>query len=278
MKEFSIWRFAALLATTILAAHAGSLSAQTLSPTFNTSWVGDSFVNRDGNAWVPKYFELRLYSVTSNKLFGVLERFRDTVEPARRKHAITTVGYWTAGTTNGDKFIYLLAAPNKTDLKEREEQFSADTDFKSGYAASTAKYGQTVDKIVSFPLNAEPDSNYDFASSKTPRAFELRIYSLSPGKLDAFRNRWRDHVVPIYKRHGLRNIGWWVVSEKDVEGYNMFVCLLAGDTIDANQRSVGEFHEDPELRNIEQETEANGRFGSHVAAYKLVPVDFSPLK
>ena len=39
------------------------------------------------------YYELRLYTVTSNKLDAVLERFRETVEPVRRKHGIKTVGY-----------------------------------------------------------------------------------------------------------------------------------------------------------------------------------------
>ena len=48
------------------------------------------------------YHELRLSTVTSNKMDGVLERFRETVESVRRKHGITTVGCWTAsGTTDG---------------------------------------------------------------------------------------------------------------------------------------------------------------------------------
>jgi hypothetical protein len=33
-------------------------------------------------------YELRSYTVTSDKMDGVLERFRDTVEPVRRKHGI----------------------------------------------------------------------------------------------------------------------------------------------------------------------------------------------
>ena len=53
----------------------------------------------------PAYYELRVYTVTSNKLDGVLERFRDTVDPVRRKHGITTLGYWSApGTTDGGTF------------------------------------------------------------------------------------------------------------------------------------------------------------------------------
>ena len=72
------------------------------------------------------YFELRVYTVTSNKMDGVLERFRETVEPVRRKHGITTVGYWTApGTTNGGTFAYLMAAASKEALRKQEKEFGA---------------------------------------------------------------------------------------------------------------------------------------------------------
>ena len=58
-----------------------------------------------------RYCELRMYTVTSNKMDAVLERFRDTVEPVRRKHGIQTIGYWTtSGTTNGGTLVYLMTA------------------------------------------------------------------------------------------------------------------------------------------------------------------------
>ena len=65
-------------------------------------------------AAVPHHFDLRLYTVTSGKMDGVMERFRGTVDPVRRKHGIETVGYWSApGTTNGGMFAYLMSAASK---------------------------------------------------------------------------------------------------------------------------------------------------------------------
>ena len=105
---------------------------------------------------LPRYHELRLYTITSNKMDGVLERFRDTVEPVRQKHGITTVGYWTApGTTNGGSFAYLMAAASKKELQNLEKEFGADAQFKQGYAASNQKHGKTVDKIVTLPLSED---------------------------------------------------------------------------------------------------------------------------
>ena len=225
------------------------------------------------------YFELRLYTVTSNKLDGVLERFRDTVEPVRRKHGITTVGYWSApGTTNGGTFAYLMAAASKEELQKQEKKFGADSEFKKSYAASNEKHGKTVDRIVALPLAVDASAKFDFTSAKAARAFDLRLYSVRPGKLEAFRNRWRDFAVPIYERHGLHSIGWWVAEKKGADGHDQFFCLLAGESMTAIQKSISEFHKDSEWQGVEKETEGNGKLRSGVTAYKLTPTDFSALK
>ncbi len=228
---------------------------------------------------LPRYHELRLYTVTSNKMDGVLERFRETVGLVRQKHGIKTVGYWSApGTTNGGTFAYLMAAASKEELQKQEKEFGADPKFKEGYAASNRKHGKTVDKIVALPLVVDVTAKFDFAASAKPRAFDLRVYSVLPGKLDAFRNRWRDVAVPIYERHGLHSVGWWVAEKKDADGHDQFICLLAGDSLDSIQKSIGEFHTDPEWQRVEKETEKNGKLRSGVTAHKLIPAEFSKLK
>jgi hypothetical protein len=225
------------------------------------------------------YYELRIYTVTSNKLDGVLERFRDTVEPVRRKHGIQTVGYlFASGTTNGGTFAYLMAAASKEELQKLEREFSADPQFNEGYAASNRKHGKTVDQIVALAMPTDTAAKLDFTTSKTPRAFDLRVYSVLPGKLDAFRNRWRNFAVPIYERHGLPSVGWWVAEQKDAAGNDQFVCLLAGESLPAILKSIGEFHQDADWIRIEKETEAGGKLRSGVIAYKLTPTDFSALK
>jgi len=226
-----------------------------------------------------RYYEIRIYTVTSNKIDGVLEQFRDTVEPVRRRHGIQTIGYWSApGTTNGGTLVYLMTAESTEALKKQEEEFSADAQFKAGYAASHAKYGKTVDKIVTLPLTVDPTATFDFTSAKVARGFDLRLYTVPPGKLDAFRNRWRDFAVPIYERHGLHSVGWWTAESKDADGNDQVVCLLAGESIPAVLSSIDEFHKDAEWIRVEKETESKGKLRSGVISYKLMPTDFSALK
>lgn len=225
-----------------------------------------------GGTAVPNYHELRIYTVTSNKMDAVIERFRDTVEPVRRRHGITTIGYWSApGTTNGGTFVYLMTATSKEELRKQEQAFGADAQFKAGYAASNAKHGQTVDQIVTLPLAVDGATKFDFSSAKHARAFDLRLYSVPPGRLDAFRNRWRDFAVPIYERHGLHSVGWWVAEKKDADGNDQFICLLAAESLPAIQSSIADFHQDAEWQRVEKATESHGKLRSGVTAYKLTP-------
>jgi len=244
------------------------------------AWLASSLALPGAEVTVPNpYYELRIYDVTTNKMDGVLERFRETVDPIRKKHGIMTIGYWSAlNVTNGGKFIYLLSAASKEQLQMQEKGFGADAQFKSGYAASNAKHGKTVDKIVTLPLTLDVATKFDFTSAKAARAFDLRIYSVLPGKLAAFRNRWRDFAVPIYDRHGLHSIGWWVAEKKDPDGHDQFVCLLVGESIPSILRSISEFHKDAEWIRVETETEAGGKLRSGVTAFKLTPTEFSALK
>ena len=171
-----------------------------------------------------------------------------------------------------------MSAASKEELQKQEKEFGADPQFKDGYAASNRKHGKTVDKIVTLPLGVDAMAKLDLSTSAKPRVFDLRIYSVLPGKLDAFRDRWRDHAVPIYERHGLHSLGWWVAENKDADGHDQFVCLLAGKRVEAIQKSIGEFHQDADWQGVERETERDGKLRSGVEAFKLRPADFSVIK
>lgn len=225
------------------------------------------------------YAELRLYAVSTNRMAGVLERFRRTVEPLRRVHGIRTVGCWTSpGTTNGGTFAYLLTDASRAELRRKEQAFGADPRFQEGFAASTRKHGKTVDAIVALPLRADPSTSFDFTPAATNRAFELRVYTVHPGRLEAFRARWRDHAVPLYRRHGLDCLGWWTAEKPEPGAPDRVVCLLAAASPDAVQQAKAAFHDDPEWRRVERETERDGPLRDGVDSYLLTPADFSLLK
>ena len=52
--------------------------------------------------------------------------------------------------------------------------------------------------------------------------FQLRIYTVKPGTMNAWVEEWRRNVVPLRRTHGFAVIGPWVIEAED-----KFVWILA---------------------------------------------------
>ena len=45
------------------------------------------------------------------------------------------------------------------------------------------------------------------------RVFELRIYTAHPGKFEAMKARFRDHIIPLFAKHGMTVVGFWTAAD-----------------------------------------------------------------
>ena len=50
-------------------------------------------------------------------------------------------------------------------------------------------------------------------SNSSHHVYELRMYHVLPGKIDALRSRFGDHTDAIFKRHDMKSIGYWVPED-----------------------------------------------------------------
>src|SRR5215468_8101428 len=62
-------------------------------------------------------------------------------------------------------------------------------------------------------------------STPSHRVYELRMYHVSPGKMDALKARFDDYTDAIFKRHNMKSIGYWV-PEDAPSSQNLFVYIL----------------------------------------------------
>src|ERR1700730_14724516 len=63
--------------------------------------------------------------------------------------------------------------------------------------------------------NAQPPSH----------VYELRLYHVKEGKMDALKARFGDHTDSIFRRHNMKSIGYW--SPEDApDSQNLFVYIL----------------------------------------------------
>jgi hypothetical protein len=60
--------------------------------------------------------------------------------------------------------------------------------------------------------------------------YELRVYQPLPGKMAKLQNRFRDQLLSIWDRHGIRPVGFWttLLGESSNELTYILVMGIAG--------------------------------------------------
>jgi len=109
------------------------------------------------------------------------------------------------------------------------------------------------------------------------RVFELRTYTAQPGKFDAMKARFKDHVVPMFEKHGMTVIGFWTAADAP-KSENTLAYVLAFPNREAAKKSWDAFRADPERAKVWAETEKDGPINLKVESMYLNPVDFSRIK
>ena len=82
--------------------------------------------------------------------------------------------------------------------------------------------------------NISPQSN---AQQPAQMVYELRTYTSHPGKLEALENRFRNHTMALFEKHGIINVSYW----KPLEQPNTLIYLVAhpSELEAANNYSIG---------------------------------------
>jgi len=117
------------------------------------------------------------------------------------------------------------------------------------------------------------------ASSPQPphHVYELRLYHVKEGKMDALKARFGDHTDAIFKRHNIKSIGYW--SPEDApDSQNLFVYILEHPSRQEAEKNWAAFQADPEWQKVKKESEANGPLVDHIDHYFMDPTSFSALK
>ena len=84
--------------------------------------------------------------------------------------------------------------------------------------------------------------------------YELRIYTSNPDKLDALNERFRNHTLKLFERHGMKNIGYWIPTEPPLAGTHL-IYLLEHASRDAAKASWQAFLNDPEWKQVAADSE-----------------------
>ena len=115
------------------------------------------------------------------------------------------------------------------------------------------------------------------AQTAAGRVFELRTYTAHPGKFEAMKARFREHILPLFKKHGLELVGFWTYA--DLPGSeNTLVYVLAHPSRAAAEKNWKAFIADPVRVKAWADTEKDGPINLKVESVYLNAFDGSPIK
>jgi hypothetical protein len=105
---------------------------------------------------------------------------------------------------------------------------------------------------------------------------ELRIYHCCPGRLPALLKRFETATLDIWKRHGIRQAGFWTVLVGDSN--NDLYYLLEWTSLAEREAKWTAFLNDPEWAAKRAESEKDGPILTHVSNLILQPTAFSSVR
>ena len=118
----------------------------------------------------------------------------------------------------------------------------------------------------------------DMGESKSSQhVYELRMYHVNDGKMDALIARFGDHTDAIFRRHNMKSIGFWRPEDAPYS-QNLFVYILEHPSREEARKNWAAFQTDPEWKKVKADSETNGALANHIDSYFMDPTSFSALK
>jgi len=106
--------------------------------------------------------------------------------------------------------------------------------------------------------------------------YELRLYPVKEGKMNALRDRFGNYTDAIFKRHNMKSVGYW--SPEDApSSQNLFIYVLEHPSRQEAEKNWAAFQADPEWQKVKAESEAQGALVDHIDRYFMDPTSFSTL-
>src|SRR5271154_5885352 len=96
-----------------------------------------------------------------------------------------------------------------------------------------------------------------FAMPTATHVFELRIYNVPAGKMEALSARFRDHTDALFKKHNMKSVGYWQPQDSP-DSQKLFIYVLEHTSREEAEKNWAAFGVDPEWKKVKAETEANG--------------------
>jgi hypothetical protein len=214
-------------------------------------------------------YEFRFYTAVPGKLPAINDRFTNHTIGIFKSHGIGIMGFWTDEIGTSNQLTYVLSFDSMADREEKWAAFQADQGWQRVRAESETA-GTLVAQVHNSFMRPTP---YSPVPSLKSNIQELRVYDTMPGKLPALHDRFANHTMGLFEKHGIENIGYWT---EEVGVSSRLVYMLGYSSLGDREKSWTAFQADPEWLKARAESERNGALVRVSHHSILRPTPYSP--
>jgi hypothetical protein len=229
-------------------------------------------------------YELTVFTAKPGKLAAVHDWLRAHHEDVFAKHGATNIAYFAPAGPNPDsKILAIHRYPSLPALLKTSRAIKSDPLWKPMDTAENTPDAllESTTTVRLKPTDYSPE--FTPSESQPPHVFELRTYTCpSPEKLFYLHDRFRDHTMGLFKKHGMENLVYWHPQDCD-NADRMLIYLLAHKSEAAAKESFASFRTDPDWLAVKKASEekAGGSLTNAergVVSEFLEATEYSPLK
>jgi len=240
---------------------------------------------------ISNVYWLAQYTARPGRAAALADWFRENDADLLAKHGGEAIGYLAPadpGPDNEGRLLAITKYRTSDALVKSRRSMTADPRWKRlvGSPNDENAIVATVDVRLGRPTDYAPP--FAATQASPPRVFELRTYlSPSPERLELLHERFRDHTMKLFARHGIENLVYWEPllghpAQEDVLRRQLFY-LLGHKSREAAAASFAAFRQDPDWLAVKKASEdkAGGSLTSPekgVVSEFFVATEFSPLR
>ena len=214
-------------------------------------------------------FENRVYTTVPGKLPALNDRFANHTIGFFRQYGVGMMGFWTDEIGVSNQLTYITTFDTMAAREAKWAEFGSDTKRQQIFA-ETEVNGPLVALVENTFMRLTPYSPSPQLSSKVQ---ELRVYDTLPGRLPALHDRFANHTMALFERHGIQNVAYWT---EDVGTNNRLVYMLGYDSLGDREKSWASFGADPDWKKAREESEADGSIVRRSRHRIMRLTDYSP--
>jgi hypothetical protein len=115
------------------------------------------------------------------------------------------------------------------------------------------------------------------ADKPAARVFEIRTYYTLPGRLEALNQRFRNHTLKLFEKHGMTNVGYWVPQDSPARE-NTLIYVISHASREQAKANWAAFVADPEWKKVAEDSQKDGKIIDRIESVFVDATDYSPIQ